>query len=430
MIEWLKKYRIHIAIVLLTVALFNIATLFLPPNFRGLSFYTLLFIIDTVVLFPFFRILNTWNKRRQKAFLVIYWIPFTLLTTIVIAAIFVPFPDWTTEVKVPVATLFSAFYFSHFLLWGFLFFTCLIRWLTKNKIAAKISLFFGFSVAALVFAVCLAAPFLWTVSPQVVEVKISSEEIPQSFSNYRIVQISDLHCDYFRNEKPFQRMADSINGLNPDLVLITGDVVTFKSAEIKRFIDVLSQIKAKDGIYVVMGNHDYGSYYNRWKSHEEVIQNQEELFNYYRQLCWRLLRNESVYIEKNGDTILLAGTENQCLRKTYYPCKGDFHFALQDVPPHYPTILMTHDPVYWEKEIAHDKRRILLTLSGHTHDMQIGYRTTSSRWSFMNIFKKYTSGLYYENGRYLYINTGFGVVGFPFRIGVRPEITLLKLSRK
>jgi len=426
----LKKYRLHIIIILSTVILFNIAPLFLPPNFRGLSLYTLLFVFDTLVLIPFFRIFNSWSNCRKKTFLVIYWTPFISLTAIVLCAVFIPFPDWTTYVKIPVATLFAALYFSHFLIWLFLLLTYLVRWLSGNRMATNISLFFGLSAAAVLFAVCLVAPFLWTVNPQVVRVKIASEEVPKSFSDYTIVQISDLHCDYFRNEKPFQTMVDSINRLNPDLVLITGDVVSFKTAEIERFLDVFRQIKAPDGVFVIMGNHDYGAYYNRWKSREKVMQNQEELFECYSRLHWRLLRNEAVYIERNGDTLVVAGTENQSLKKTYYPCEGDFRLALQDVPEHYPVILMTHDPIYWEKEISQDPRPIMLTLSGHTHGLQIGYRTPSSQWNIFGMFKKYSGGLYRENDRYLYVNTGFGTVGFPFRIGLRPEITVLKLEKR
>ncbi|MCL2132614.1 MAG: metallophosphoesterase, partial [Lentimicrobiaceae bacterium] len=343
----MKKYRLHIAIVLLTAILFNVATLFLPPNFRGLSFYSLLFVCDTLVLMPFLHTLNSRSNRWRKTFLVAYWTPFTALVVIVLTAIFFPFPDWTTSVKIAVATLFSALYFSHFFLCLFVIITCLVRWWSKNKRAAGVVLAFGISVAAGMFAVCLAAPFLWTVSPQVTKVTIASNDVPASFSGYRIVHLSDLHCDYFRNEKPLQSMVDSVNSLNPDLIVITGDVVTFKATELKRFLDVLQGMKAADGIYVVMGNHDYGSYYNRWESMAQVFQNQDELFDYYRQLRWQLLRNESVYIEKNGDTIVLAGTENQCMGETHYPCKGDFHLALQDVPEHYPVVLMTHDPVYW-----------------------------------------------------------------------------------
>jgi predicted MPP superfamily phosphohydrolase len=224
-------------------------------------------------------------------------------------------------------------------------------------------------------------------------------------------------------------MVDSINRLNPDLILITGDVVTFRSAELKRFLNVLQSMKAADGVYVVLGNHDYGSYYKQLKSDEEKAQNMEELFHYYRQLHWHLLRNEAAYVEKDGDTLVVAGTENQSLRKTYYPSRGDFHLALQDVPTSLPVVLMTHNPAYWEKEIAQDKRSVMLTVSGHTHGLQIGYRTPSSQWSIWSVFRKIGIGLYEENGRYLYVNTGYGVVGFPFRIGLRPEITVLTLEK-
>ena len=426
----LKKYRIHIAIVLLTIVLFNVATLFLPPNFRGLSLYTLLFVFDALALAPFFHIFSSWGNRKKKIFLVAYWMPFTLLTLIVIAAIIVPLPDWIIGIKNPVATLFFALYLSHFLLWTFLGVTYLTYWLSKSKKATQVVLFFGFFGVAGLFGVSVAAPFLWTVSPQVVKVKIVSKDVPEAFSGYRIVQISDLHCDYFRNEKPLQRMVDSISRLNPDVIMITGDVVTFRSAELKRFFDVLQPMQAADGVYVVLGNHDYGSYYNRWKSDEEVIQNQEELFDYYRALQWHLLRNESVYLEKGGDTLVIAGVENQCTKPAHYPCKGDLHLALQGVPEHHPVILMAHNPLSWKNEISQAQRPILLTVSGHTHGMQIGYRTPSSQWSVWSVFNKIGMGLYEANGRYLYVNTGFGTTGFPFRIGLRPEITVLTLEKE
>jgi hypothetical protein len=127
-----KGWIYKIIIVLLTAILFNVATLFLPPNFRGLSLYSLIFIFDTVVSMPFFRIFNSWSSRRKKAFLTVYWAPFTLLTLVVAAAIFIPFPDWATGVKISITTLFFALFFSHFLLWIFLFMTYLTHWLSRN----------------------------------------------------------------------------------------------------------------------------------------------------------------------------------------------------------------------------------------------------------------------------------------------------------
>ena len=426
----MKKYRIHLAVVLLTIILFNVATLFLPPNFRGLSFYTLLFIFGAVVLAPFSHIFDSWSRRKRKTFLIAYWAPFTLLTLVVLVAIFIPLPDWMIEVKSLVAILFFALYLSHFLLWIFLGITYLTYWLSRSKKAAHGVFFGGVFVAIGLLGVSVAAPFSWTVSPQVVTVKVVSKDVPKAFSGYRIVQISDLHCDYFRNEKPLQRMVESINRLNPDLILITGDVVTFRSVELKRFLDVLQPMTATDGVYVVMGNHDYGTYYNRWKSDAEMEQNLEELFGYYNRLQWQLLRNEAVYLENNGDTIVLAGTEHQCTKPAHYPCKGDFRLALQGVPEHHPIILMTHNPASWKTEISQDPHPILLTVSGHTHGLQIGYRTPSSQGSIWGVFHKIGMGLYETNGRYLYVNTGFGTTGFPFRIGLRPEITVLTMERE
>jgi predicted MPP superfamily phosphohydrolase len=282
-------------------------------------------------------------------------------------------------------------------------------------------------ISLFVFTICAIAPFYWTVSPKIVAVDIKTEKISKGFDGYKIVQLSDMHFDFFIDDKLLQATVDSIEKLQPDVIMITGDIVTYKADELKPFLKTLRQLQAPDGVYFVMGNHDYGSYY-RWKTERESLKNDAKLLQYFERLGWKILRNKSDYLICRNDTIAVAGTENKCFHQSHYPCDGDIELALREVPVFYPVIVMTHDPVYWEEELRYNERPLFLTLSGHTHGMQIGYRTKTKQWGLYRVLNKYSNGLYYENEKYLYINSGLGTVGFPFRIGLNPEITLLTLK--
>lgn len=425
---WIKKYRTELVIALIAAILFNIATFFLPHNFRGLSFYGFLFVVDVVVSAIFFSVFK-WKGAKRIVFLALYWAPFTLLSLIVLVAIFIPFPDWNAYIKVISATLLFALLVAHVLLYIFVLVIGLIRFFTKNRHVDNTLLIVGMVASVFVFVVCAIAPFYWTASPKTIAVDIFSEQVPKGFDGYTIVQLSDIHTDYYLNDKILQTTTQQIAALNPDIILITGDMVTYKSSEVERFLPVLQKLHAPDGVYNIMGNHDYGTYY-RWKTEEEQTQNDIAFSTYMEQLGWTLLRNESDYLVRNGDTIVLAGTENQCLHESHYPCEGDINVALQGIPKQYPVIVMTHDPIYWQKELKDTEHPVFLTLSGHTHGLQIGYRTKKRNWGLYRVINKYWSGLYEENGNYLYINAGLGTVGFPFRIGLNPEITFITLHCK
>ncbi|MDD4849048.1 MAG: metallophosphoesterase, partial [Bacteroidales bacterium] len=192
------------------------------------------------------------------------------------------------------------------------------------------------------------------------------------------------------------------------------------------YLPLLQQLQAVNGIYCVMGNHDYGSY--AFKENSADYQNNlTQLQQNYQTLHWHLLNNEFAYIVKEQDTLVIAGTENQSLKKMFQSF-GDIHQTLKDISGKHPIILMTHDPNYWTQELYKMQEPIVLTLSGHTHGMQIGMNTHWCRWSLYEwMMSPYWGGLYEKNGKYLYINLGLGQTAFPGRIGLRPEITVFKL---
>lgn len=259
------------------------------------------------------------------------------------------------------------------------------------------------------------------------EVDVEIHNLPESFVGYRVAQISDLHLGTYRNDTSFiSTLVDSINKLDVDVVMFTGDIVNRTTNELVPFISTLSRIKARDGVYSILGNHDYGDY-SDWASDEDKKANNYLMRDYQREMGWSLLLNETRYLKRGNDSIAVIGVENvgDPPFKNYGSLK-DAYPALNDSIV---KILLSHNPAHWEREISnHNARNIALTLSGHTHAMQIsllGISPASFRY-------KYWSGLYADdsNRQKLYVNVGVGTVAMPMRIGANPEITIIKLKRQ
>lgn len=263
-------------------------------------------------------------------------------------------------------------------------------------------------------------------------VKVFRESIqiptmPEAFNELRIVQLSDIHlAGFYNHPRHIQRVVDTVNSLGPDLICFTGDMVHNFSEELDPFVDILKQLKAPLGKYAILGNHDYGHYFN-WKSPEEEAANLERVKSQIREAGFDLLLNENRTISLNGSSVSLIGVENW--GKPPFPQLGDLDQALEGVPPEHVKILLSHDPSHWDLQVK-DKEDIALTLSGHTHGMQFGIEIGKLKWSPSRWTYKNWAGLYRENGQYLYVNRGLGFTGFPGRVGIRPEITLLTLKSK
>ncbi len=255
---------------------------------------------------------------------------------------------------------------------------------------------------------------------------LSFNNLPASFDGLRIVQISDFHIGSFLNSVDEVEIAvELINEQHADLLLFTGDFVNNLSSEMNKFIPILNKLRAKIGKYSILGNHDYGEYVP-WDSLEEKRQNLDRLVKIQEDLGFRMLLNESHKVEIDREKIELVGVENWGLPP--FPQYGDLNKALSTVEDSSFKILLSHDPTHWDEQVL-EKTNIDLTLSGHTHGAQFGIEIPGWRWSPVNMRYKRWGGLYTEGKQSLYVNTGIGFIGFPGRVGMPPEITVIELKK-
>lgn len=266
---------------------------------------------------------------------------------------------------------------------------------------------------------------------QVKRVKLSYPNLPASFKGLKVVHISDIHSGSFTDKKAVMRGVQKILDEKPDLVLFTGDLVNNVAGEMDDYIDVFSRVKAPMGVYSTLGNHDYGDYVH-WDSPEEKQKNLEQLKEVHRQLGWRLLMNEHVVLEKGSDQIAVIGIENWSA-KARFPKYGDLSKAYAGSAAYPFKILLSHDPSHWKAEVITNYSDIDLMLSGHTHGMQFGVEIPGLKWSPVQYVYKEWAGLYEletggKAGQKLYVNRGYGFLGYPGRVGILPEITVLELS--
>lgn len=258
-------------------------------------------------------------------------------------------------------------------------------------------------------------------------IRLEHPALPAAFDVLRIVHISDIHIGSFNYRYHiFDRAVKMINELEPDLILFTGDLVNNFASELEGWNNTFDKLKATKGKYSVLGNHDYGDYSN-WKSPEEKKENFVAIKDFHAKIGFKLLLNDAVIIETNDEKIAIAGVENW--GNPPFKQYGNLQKALLDVNNIPFKILLSHDPSHWPKEIVRDTD-IALTLSGHTHGMQAGINLRNKKWSPIKYKYKHWAGLYFEDGQYLYVNRGLGWLGFPGRLGMRPEITLIELKKK
>jgi uncharacterized protein len=241
-----------------------------------------------------------------------------------------------------------------------------------------------------------------------------------------VVHISDIHSGSFTDKEAVIRGVQKIMQQKPDLILFTGDLVNNVADEMDDYIDVFNKLNAPLGVYSTLGNHDYGDYV-QWKSVEEKKANLEKLKQVHTAMGWRLLMNEHVVLERGTDKIAVVGIENWS-SKARFPKYGDMRSAYRGAESHPFKILLSHDPSHWDEEVRKDYQDIDLMLAGHTHGMQFGVDLPGFKWSPVQYVYRQWAGLYEKDNQKLYVNRGFGFIGYPGRVGILPEITLLELS--
>lgn len=283
----------------------------------------------------------------------------------------------------------------------------------------------GLGTAAVLSGLFLDGIIFGKYRHNVRRVKMKITGLPQRFKGYKIIQISDVHAGSFFNPEKLQKAIDLINEQDADLVLFTGDMVNNYAAEFENFVPLFKSIKAKDGKFSVLGNHDYGDY-GEWKSPAEKAQNVPRLIALQKQAGFEMLRNEHRFIEKNGEKLYILGVENWGEKP--FPQYGDLDKASAGIPYEAAKILMSHDPTHFDWVVKDHPSNVQLTISGHTHGMQFGLDLKNIRWSPAQYRYKKWADLYESQGKFLYVNRGFGVIGYPGRVGIDPEITLFELS--
>lgn len=262
---------------------------------------------------------------------------------------------------------------------------------------------------------------------RVINHTLEFDDLPVEFDGFTITQISDIHSGSFDNKKKLEYGIDLINQQKSDVILFTGDLVNNHSGEMEPWIETFKKLKAPMGKFSILGNHDYGDYMN-WPSKEAKIANLQRLFQVHAELGFKLLRNESIKLQKEGTTIDLIGVENWGKGFAQY---GDLPKAAANLSDQSFKILMSHDPSHFDEQVKNFSQFIHLTLSGHTHGMQFGIEIPGwIKWSPASLRYPKWAGLYEELGRYLHVNRGFGFLAFPGRVGIWPEITVLTLKRK
>jgi hypothetical protein len=299
---------------------------------------------------------------------------------------------------------------------------------TKAMVPEKISLLIislaGLFSGFLPLSIIVYGIFKAVYHFKIYHIKIGFDHLPKQFDGLKIVQISDLHIGGFNYRyKILERAVKLINELKPDLILCTGDLVNNYAWELRGWDNVLSKLKAEKGKYAILGNHDYGDY-SKWNSTREKEENFNIIKQFYKKINFSLLLNESDIIEVNQEKIAIVGVENW--GKPPFKQYGDLEASLKNVNEIPFKILLSHDPTHWDEEVI-DKTDIALTLSGHTHGMQMGFQYKKMSWSPIKYKYQHWAGLYKHNKQYLYVNRGLGWLGFPGRIGMRPEITNIEL---
>jgi len=292
----------------------------------------------------------------------------------------------------------------------------------RRKFISQIAL----GAAAIPFLSMLYGIIRGKYNYKVLKYELTFKDLPEAFDGFTISHITDIHSGSFDNKEKIQYGVDLINEQQSDVILFTGDIVNNFAHEMDNWIPVFSQLKAKEGKFSILGNHDYGEY-SEWKSSEEKENNFNAIKDIHPKIGFDLLLNEHRYLEKNGQKIALVGVENW---GKGFKQKGDLEKASSEIKKDDFKILLSHDPSHWEEMVKKDDFNYQLTLSGHTHGLQFGIEIPGFiKWSPAKYVYKQWAGLYEEFGRYINVNRGFGYHAFPGRVGIWPEISVIKLKK-
>lgn len=442
-----RRKSLLIKLILLLVGSFSLVLLFflmqsaMPKYAARVPLLAVLFVVDLLVLRYLSKLWQNLGKGWKLTIQLFWWLPFADLVFSLVISVAIPLDSMNTFLRVYLPGIAIIFFLVKTILIIALipaFVLSILRlgfWRFKRKDLFLNGLKFfkkmGILLGSLALAGLLVGSTVWVYKFKTHRVEVSIKNLPPAFDGLRIVQLSDIHLGSWLSNKPLQRAVDQVDDLNPDIIVFTGDMVNYSTSEVRGFENVLAQLKAPLGIYAILGNHDYGDY-TTWKSREEKEENLQQMVDFFDTLGWQLLRNSTVEIEKDTARLLIAGVENWSATSRFKKY-GNLEKTMQDVPYGDLNILLSHDPTHWETEVSKDYPEFDLTLSGHTHGMQMGIEAFGLKWSPARYIYDNWAGLTSVNlpdGRksYLYVNRGLGHIAYPGRVGILPEITLITFS--
>ena len=402
---------------------------------------TIIFLIDIYAFQAIRHSTINMSVFAKRFFTIVYWLISAITVgSMLLFTFYSPF-NFPQTIRIIWFGAFVIFYLPKLVLFPFLLLDDggrLIRWiastLTQKEtisggIAIKRSAFLmqaglllsGFMMGGLIYGV-FKGGYNYTVR----RVSLKLPHLPEAFNGLRIVQISDIHSGSFTGTSPLKRAIEMINAEQADLVFFTGDMVNNETTEVLPYKDVLSKVNAKLGVYAVLGNHDYGDYHT-WPDKETKQANLQHLSDTYRDIGWRLLRNENVLIGDEGKQLAIIGMENWGTRFQKY---GDMNKSAAGSEMAAVRLLLSHDPSHWEGEVTDKFQNVDVTFSGHTHGAQMGIEIPGFiKWSPSQYLYKQWAGLYQKDNQYLYVNRGLGFLAYPGRLGISPEITVFELLK-
>lgn len=442
----MKRLLLPVGVVVVILILLLFMPRFVPIGAGPAWLYALLLLMDVYLWLSLKSALQRINPMIALLMGILFWLPAILISGAAITLFFEHFAFWHPTLRVWLFAFVGVTYASKILPAFFLLLSDVLRlsgWLVRQAITPNPKPFAGWGSISrssflryigllgggLIFSSLLTGMIRWVYDFKVHRVALPLRGLGRAFAGYKIVQISDLHLGSWTSAEPLEEAIKQINALNPDLVVFTGDLVNYQTGETGPFGKKLQAIKAPDGVIAVLGNHDYGNYIT-WNSDTEKQKDHDKLLAFYKEIGWQLLNNDYTVIKRGGDSLAILGVENWGANPRF-PKLGDLEKALSGLDTRIEArILLSHDPTHWQHIVSKSYSSISLTLSGHTHGMQMGIENKNFRWSPAQYLYRYWAGLYRKDDtdQYLYVNRGIGHIGYPGRIGIKPEITLIELK--
>ena len=399
-------------------------------------------VVDYYVFQAVVTVSKNWSAPWKQILQYGFWIP-TIMSAVALMSWFLGDPyRWTPAMKTWIITGLFATYFSKLFAVVVLFMEDISRGarsvisffskdsaespgaegITRSEFLSKTAL----AAAAIPFGTMIYGIVSGAHDYRIRKQIVKLPNLPKSFDGIKIAQLSDIHSGSFFNKTAVKGGVDMVMNEKPDVIFFTGDLVNNEASEVRDYIDVFNKLKAPLGIYSVTGNHDYGDYH-RWPNMEAKRKNFKDLIEAHRLLGFDLMMNENRFLKIGGDQIALLGIENWGGRGfTQY---GKLDLAYKGTEGAAVKLLLSHDPSHWDAQVRPMFNDIDLTFSGHTHGFQFGIEVGNFKWSPSQYAYKQWAGLYQEGSQFLYVNRGFGYLGYPGRIGMPPEITILELKR-